>query len=227
LHHGDLVRMRWTRRRSLDELLDHRVLVELMESGERRAALKLLDRDEDGYVLRSTAEGFDDIRGTHSMTVVGEVIEKINPETWDPIGRWIGKDFRRDAVPALFGLEYNPGNWQSGHVCVADDTILFVTLEKEAGRSGEHYIDRFESAEVFHWTSQATTGPTGKKGREIIDALDTGRRIHLFVRRFRQDVAFTYCGLVAPERHEGSKPMTVWFHLLTQLDADLQRRFLR
>lgn len=66
--------------------------------------------------------------------------------------------------------------------------------------------------------------PDGKKGREIVEALDTGRRIHLFVRRRRQDVTFAYCGLVAPLRHEGSSPMTVWFRVLTLLGPELARR---
>ena len=227
LHNGDLVRMRWTKRRSVDELVGRRVLVELREHGQRSSVLKLLERVNDQFVLRSTAEGFDDIAGTHAMTVVGELVGKVDPAAWDPIGRWVGQDFRRDAVPALLGLGYNPGNWQSGHVSLPDDTILFVTLEKEAGRTGEDYVDRFDSAEVFHWTSQASTSPDGKKGRELIESLDTGRRVHLFVRRLRQDVAFTYCGLVSLQRHEGSKPMTVWFRLLTPLGSDLQRRFLR
>jgi hypothetical protein len=129
-------------------------------------------------------------------------------------------------VPGLFGLEYNPGNWQSGHVTVTDDTVLFVTLEKETGRSGEQYVDRFESTNTFHWNSQASTSPAGKKGLEIINALDTGQRIHLFVRRRRQQVAFAYCGLVAPLRHEGGRPMNVTFRLLTPLGAELARRFV-
>lgn len=181
LHHGDLVRMRWTRRRSVDSLVGSPVLVELGHSGERHPALKILTRAENGFVLRSTADGYDDIPASREMTVVGELVERIDPAAWDPIGRWLGNDFRRDAVPALFDLKYNPGNWQSGHVSLDDDTILFVTLEKEAGRSGEEYVDRFESADAFHWTSQASTSPSSKKGLEIIGALDVGRRIHLFV----------------------------------------------
>lgn len=226
LRHGDLVRMRWTKRRSVESLLGRPVLVELEQAGERRPALKILDSDDDGFLLRSAADGYEDIRASRAMTAVGELVERVDPAAWDPIGRWIGQDFRRDAVPALFGLDYNPGNWQSGHVSLAEDTVLFVTLDKEAGRSGEDYVDRFESTGMFHWTSQASTTPSGKRGREIIEALDTGRRIHLFVRRRRQDVAFTYSGLVAPLRHADSGPMTVTFRLLTPLSSDLERRFL-
>jgi hypothetical protein len=37
-----------------------------------------------------------------------------------------------------------------------------------------------------------------KKGHEILDALETGTSIHLWARRKKTDVAFTYCGLVVP-----------------------------
>jgi superfamily II DNA or RNA helicase len=116
--------------------------------------------------------------------------------------------------------------WQSGHVSMAEDTVLFVTLQKEAGREGDDYVDAFEDAETFHWTSQRSTSPTAKKGREILESVDEGRRLHLFVRRRRQDVAFTYGGLVVPLRHEGSKPVVVWLRLLTPLDQPLRLRFL-
>lgn len=227
LHHGDLVRMRWTRRRSVESLVGHPVLVELGQEGARHPALKLLGRDADGFVLQSAADGYDDIPASRAMTVVGELVGRVDPAAWDPLGGQLGHDFRRDDVPALFGLDYNPGNWQSGHVSLADDTVLFVTLDKESGRSGEEYVDRFESTDTFHWTSQASTSPASKKGREVINALDEGRRIHLFVRRRRQEVAFTYCGIVAPLRHESSQPMTVWFRILTPLRPDLERRFHR
>ncbi|MGI8809290.1 MAG: DUF3427 domain-containing protein [Acidimicrobiales bacterium] len=203
------------------------MLVELRRDGERHPALKVLASIAGGYVLRSTAEGWDDVPASKSMTVVGELVERVDPANWDPLGRWIGQMFRRDAVPALLGLDYNPGNWQSGHVSLGDDTVLFVTLNKEAGRSGEDYVDRFESPDTFQWTSQSSTTPTGKRGLEIVNALDTGLRVHLFIRRRRGDVAFTYCGLVAPVRHEGSQPMTVWFRLLTPLTAELERQFGR
>jgi len=45
------------------------------------------------------------------------------------------------------------------------------------------------------------------------------------LRRRRQDVALTSCGLVSPLRHEGSQPMTVWLRLLTPLSAEPARRF--
>lgn len=60
----------------------------------------------------------------------------------------------------------------------------------------------------------------------ILTAIEAGRDIHLFVRRKRMEVSFTYLGLVVPVRHEGEKPMTVWMRLLSPLSRELKRRFL-
>lgn len=222
LVHGDLARLRWVEGQSIDSLVGKPVLVELSDSGENRAALKLLVAGPTGYLLRSNSSGFDDIPGTSSMRVVGEFIERIDPSRYDPAAALLGKSIRREDIAPYFGAEFNPGNWQSGHVLVTDDDlVIFVTLTKEANRKEEGYLDRFEDRSTFHWTSQASTVPESKKGRDVLDALSSGRRIHLFVRNKRMDVAFTYAGLVAPLRHEGSKPMVVWFRLLTELSDNM------
>lgn len=158
-------------------------------------------------------------------TVSAVMVQRLDPVAHLPMGQWIGQDFRRDAVPGLFGLSYNPGNWQSGHVSLPGSTVLFVTLSKEADRAGADYVDRFESASTFHWTSQNSVGPESKKGREVLQAIEDGRDIHLFVRNKRTEVTFTYCGLVVPQSYEGSQPMTVWFRLLNPLVSRLTRRF--
>ncbi len=158
-------------------------------------------------------------------TILAEIVQRIDPVLHLPMGKWIGQDFRRDAVPGLFGLAYNPGNWQAGHVSLPNSIVLFVTLNKEADRAGAEYFDRFESPTIFHWTSQNSVGPEGKKGRDILNAIEDGRDIHLFVRNKRSEVSFTYCGMIVPQHHEGDRPMTVWFRPLTPLAADLQRRF--
>ncbi len=112
------------------------------------------------------------------MTVVAELVANLDPSSRNPLARWVGQAFRRDAVPGLLGLDQSSTNCQVGHVTLPEDTVLFATITKEAGRAGEDHVDRFESPDTFHWTSQASTSPTGKKGRELIDALDTGRRFH-------------------------------------------------
>jgi hypothetical protein len=67
-----------------------------------------------------------------------------------------------------------------------------------------------------------STSPERKKGREILDALETGKSIELWMRRKGSDIAFTYLGRVMPISHEGSEPMLVTFRLLTPLTSELQ-----
>lgn len=227
IRHGDLVRMRWTRSRSAEQLVGHDVLVELTDGGQQAAVLKRLVREGDHLLLRSTASGYDDIEGSPSMRVVAELVERVDPRLWNPLEQFIGQPFRRDAIPGLFGLEFNTGKWGSpGQVSLEDDTVMMSTIEQEKGRAGENYVNQFESPDTFRWSSQLSTGPDGKRGREVTESLETGRRIHLFVRRRRQDGAYTYCGIGTPLRHEGDRPMSVWFSLLTPLSRDLQRQLL-
>ena len=111
-----------------------------------------------------------------------------------------------------------------GHVSLPGQAILLVTLDK-AEMPGISYVDHFEGPDTMVWSSQASTHPDGKKGREVLESLETGTQLHLWVRRRKADGAFTYCGLVVPVSHEGSKPMSVRFRLLTPLDPELRRRF--
>ena len=99
--------------------------------------------------------------------------------------------------------------------------MLFVTLTTSG------YEDRFLANDRFVWSSQNSVGPEGKKGKEILNALDTGTRIHLFVRVKKTDVAFEYCGRVAPVDHHGDHPMSVNFRLLSALSPDAASRLVK
>ena len=90
---------------------------------------------------------------------------------------------------------------------------------------GKDYIDAFESPTTFTWSSQATTSPESKPGREVLDALETGMRLHLWARADKSTRDFEYCGLIAPISHEGSRPMQVRFRLLTPLTPEAWARF--
>jgi len=89
---------------------------------------------------------------------------------------------------------------------------------------GKDYIDAFESPTTFTWSSQLTTAPEGKRGQEVLNALETGMRLHLWARADRSTRDFEYCGLIAPISHEGSRPMQVQFRLLTPLTPEAWQR---
>ncbi|MDZ7811013.1 MAG: DUF3427 domain-containing protein [Arhodomonas sp.] len=114
----------------------------------------------------------------------------------------------REEIPALFGHEFNPGNWHAGHV-VLDDIpahVLLVTLNKQGKNADHRYHDYFIDETTFHWQSQNATTPTSKRGREIIEHEQRGIAIHLFVREPRlsggKAAPFTYYGRM---RYRGTR----------------------
>lgn len=148
------------------------------------------------------------------------LLSQLSQRELNPLSQHIGEAFKRVDIPPLYGFEFNRGNWASGHVSLPGHAILFVTLEKR--QDATQYVDHFEGPDVFVWSSQLSTSPEGKKGREVLNALETGISIELWVRRRSQDVAFVYVGRVVPLRHEGSQPMSVTFRLLTPLTGEIQ-----
>ena len=150
----------------------------------------------------------------------------------DPMDLYLHQSFMREEVPALFGLEFNTGSWQSGHVCVKDhnDQYLFATLNKR-GRNAEHrYHDYFEDAKTFHWQSQNSGVPTSGKGKRVVEYQKNGSKLHLFVRKDRliakKGAPFYYCGTVNDVSHEGEKPMSVITGLDYELSEYLKTEFI-
>jgi hypothetical protein len=145
------------------------------------------------------------------MRPVARLIRRV-----DPLEPYIGSTFLREEIPPLFGVEFNPGNWNSGHVSVptAKAVVLLVTLNKQAKAAEHRYVDRWEDARTFVWQSQRSTTPTSKKGREIIAHEANGVAVHLFVRDRNLGTdgtaaRFVYRGRVRYLEHQGSAPMTV------------------
>ena len=225
IQHGDPLLFEWIEGGSARDYVDERVLVEHASRRGTAAALKLLRRDGPSYRLESANPHHPAIEGRRDMAVAARFIRRLTQADINPLASRIGERFKRQDVPSLYGLEYNPGNWQSGHVSIPPHVVLFVTLTKsDAMTWGADYVDHFEGDATFVWSSQTSTGPDGKKGREIIGALESGTFIHLWARRRKNDVAFAYLGLVVPISHEGSKPMSVRFRLLTPAPNELVRQ---
>lgn len=132
---------------------------------------------------------------------------------------------QRRAISELYGADFSPAFQQSGYAPFGHDAVLLVTLSKAEMDIGKDYIDAFESPTTFTWSSQATTAPDSRRGREVLDSLETGMRLHLWARADKSTREFEYCGLIAPINHEGSRPMQVRFRLLTPLTPEAWARF--
>ncbi|MCC5863231.1 MAG: DUF3427 domain-containing protein, partial [Gammaproteobacteria bacterium] len=82
----------------------------------------------------------------------------------------VGQTFQREQIAALFGVEFNPGNWHSGHVVLPSRRahVLLVTLNKQGKAAYHRYLDHWIDGRTFHWQTQNKTTPESKRGREVI-----------------------------------------------------------
>jgi hypothetical protein len=211
--------------KTLAELVGKRVLVETTQP-QRLTGLKRLTRGESGgWKLESDNSAFATIDGDSSMRVTAQLVRRLSQREINPLTKYIGEPFKRADVPALYGHEFNVGNWNTGHVSLGEDIILFVTMTKgEEMILGSDYHDGFESSSIFVWTSQNSVGPNSKKGKEVLQVPKEGTRVHLWARHKKSTVSFEYCGLIMPISHEGEKPMTVRFRMLTPVSKEAMNR---
>jgi hypothetical protein len=129
----------------------------------------------------------------------------------------VGQSFMREDIPPLFEEVFNPGNWNSGHVVLAERNahILLVTLNKQGKAEDHRYVDHWVDATTFHWQSQNSTTPDSTRGRQIIGHEKMGISLHLFVRENKltegKAAPFVYKGKARYQSHTGSAPMSVIF----------------
>jgi hypothetical protein len=133
----------------------------------------------------------------------------------DPLELEVGQSFMREDIPALFGEQFNPGNWHSGHIVLNDQKaqILLVTLNKQGKTEDQRYLDHWIDEHSFHWQSQNATTPESNRGQQVIKHEELGFSIHLFVREQKlqrgKAAPFVYYGRVSYQSHTGSAPISV------------------
>lgn len=203
-------------------------------------AIERQDRTgEDQYLLRNIKKIGDHRYQLNAQNPDFEpmmVREEMKPfarlkDVVDPIDIYLHQSFMRDEIPSLFGLEFNTGLWQSGHVSPKghSDQFLLVTLNKQGKIQDHQYHDYFVDQDNFHWQSQNSTAPNGAKGKAIIHHEDNGSRVHLFVRKNKlqgkKAAPFIYCGTVTYKDHNSEKPMNVNWRLDSPLSDSLLEYF--
>jgi SOS-response transcriptional repressor LexA len=220
IHDGDYLLLEHITSNNAGSISNQIVAIERQDtSGDDQYLLRSVNKLGQGqYELVAQNSDYEPMMATEDMATFARLKDVI-----DPMDLYLHQSFMREEVPGLFGLEFNTGSWQSGHVCVKDhsDQYLFATLVKR-GRNAEHrYHDYFEDAGTFHWQSQNSGVPTSGKGKRVVEHQKTGSKLHLFVRKDRliakKGAPFYYCGTVNYVSHEGEKPMSV----VTELDSEL------
>jgi SOS-response transcriptional repressor LexA len=196
-------------------------------SGDDQYVLRKVTKRADGtYVLVANNPDYQDFVATEEMRTIARFKSVI-----DPRDLALRTELMREDIPGLFGLAFNRGAWEAGHVCpkVISDQILLITLNKQGKQSEHQYHDYFLGPDTFHWQSQNSTIPTNKRGLGIINHEANGSAIHLFVRktklRAKTASPFYYLGQAVYESHKNSGPMDVIFKLKEPLSAGLAQYF--
>ncbi len=136
--------------------------------------------------------------------------------------------YTRDQI--LVALDYfKPSTVREGVKYLSEKKIdvLFVTLNKSDKDYSPTtmYNDYSINQTLFHWQSQSTTSELSPTGQRYIKHKDTGNKLLLFVREFRNDKAlgaasaYSFLGIANYLKHEGSKPMNVTFELEKAIPA--------
>jgi superfamily II DNA or RNA helicase/HKD family nuclease len=185
------------------------------ESGDNQYLLRVVTKNAAGeYILKANNPEYADMLATDDMRTLARLRAVV-----DPLDLAVGESFAREDIPPLFGEEFNPGNWNNGHVVLNDKKahILLVTLNKQGKAQAHRYHDRWLDAHTFHWQSQNATTPASKRGQALIHHEELGVAIHLFVRDSKlsagKSAPFVYHGRVTYRSHEGSAPMSIQFRV--------------
>ncbi|MBW6124625.1 DUF3427 domain-containing protein [Pseudomonas aeruginosa] len=190
------------------------------ETGDNQYLLRKVIKGSSGqYCLRAHNPDYADILVSDELQEQFRTFARLKAVI-DPFEMQVGQRFMREEIPALFGVEFNAGSWNSGHVVIPERNahVLLVTLNKQGKAEDLRYQDHWIDERHFHWQTQNQTAPESKRGKEIINHESMGIAVHLFVRDNKLEngkaAPFKYFGLVRYQRHSGSKPMSVCFELL-------------
>lgn len=185
-------------------------------SGDNQYLLRKVLKNTDGtYTLRAANPEYEDINASEDMVTFARLKGKV-----DPLQLFVGQEFMRKEIPPLFNEQFNPGNWEQGHVVLNEKNVqvLLVTLNKQGKNSEHQYHDYFIDDKHFHWQSQNSTSPNNKRGKEIISHERIGSSVYLFIResklRGKTAAPFRFYGEVRYVSHEGEKPMNITWEIL-------------
>jgi hypothetical protein len=109
-----------------------------------------------------------------------------------------------------------------------DLDVFFVTLNKGEGFSAStRYRDYAETPTSFHWESQNATSSSSPTGRRYISQADSGSDVCIFVRAGKDGQVgaetFKALGLADYVKHEGEKPIKIWWKLRTPMDLQIYK----
>jgi SOS-response transcriptional repressor LexA len=229
IHDGDYLLLEHITSNNAGSISNQIVAIERQDtSGDDQYLLRSVHKLGQGqYELVAQNSDYEPMMATEDMATFARLKDVI-----DPMDLYLHQSFMRADIPGLFGLEFNKGAWEAGHVCPKgqDDQFLLVTLNKQGKNADHQYHDYFKDGNTFHWQSQNSTSSTSGRGQRLINHKANGSKLHLFVRKnkleAKKGAPFYYCGTVNYESHEGEKPMSVIAGLDCELSESLKLEFV-
>jgi superfamily II DNA or RNA helicase len=135
----------------------------------------------------------------------------------------LGRQYTREAIPGLFGLEFKTSVWNQGFVFKNNEVFLLVTLDKSSAPAQHQYLDRFLAPDLFQWQSQNRQHRGGNIEQKLARHVELGIPVHLFVRKTAKTdgrtTPFVYCGTCEFVDWDGDRPITVRWRLMQPLLA--------
>jgi hypothetical protein len=136
--------------------------------------------------------------------------------------------YTKNQIIAALDTSSNPSSVRQGvkyfDTCKTD--VFFVTLNKaEKDYSPTTmYNDYSVNESMFHWQSQSTTSVESPTGQRYINHRAQGSKVMLFVREsnyneFKKAANFTFLGYMDYMKHEGSRPMNIYWHMEEPIPA--------
>ncbi len=185
IRHGDPLLFEWITGGSARDYVDQPVLVETAGKSGVAGTLKVLRRQGRRIRIESNNPAVAPIEGQSDMRPVARLVSKLDQQDINPLASRIGEQFKSTDVPPLYGEVFNPGNWRSGHVSLEQsrDPVRHAWRSAPTARSTSS-------------TSRPRTSSCGvrncrpsrrQEGPEILNALETGKSIELWMRRRASD----------------------------------------
>ncbi len=217
VHNGDYLLLERLDSNKIENYSGATIVVERSDDqGNNQYLLRVASEDPNGgTTLKANNPTYPAFIADKSMTPLARLRAII-----DPLELSIGKQFMRENIAGLFGVTFNPGNWNSGHVVLNEKNahILLVTINKQGMSSDQRYHDYFLDDSRFHWQSQSKTTPESKRGAELISHESKGISVHLFVRENKlaggKAAPFKYCGPLRYQSHRGTQPISITWEVL-------------
>ncbi|UJF32652.1 DUF3427 domain-containing protein [Paenibacillus hexagrammi] len=135
--------------------------------------------------------------------------------------------YSTDQILAAFGLwnEEKAPAFREGVKYFEDKKtdIFFITLNKSDKDFSPStlYEDYAINERLFHWQTQSRISENTKTAQRYIRHRETGNRIALFVREYKEENDYTspfvYLGEAEYVKHEGSKPMSIVWRLKEEM----------